>query len=187
MDTRTLRQLPESLLAAALGKLAEQDPVLQRRVTLMALLWEPGQQTQAGLVARAKARLGQGCFGRQPGLAFRRDMQFVKAALARSGYGLKYSRRAQHPGYVLQGQTAEPGPHAAAIARDIVGAARELDPAQIAIWARLTPAARMRLANTLTRDVLSLAVTAQRQTRPEQSKAEAQQEVLHRYYQATPV
>ena len=173
------RGTPDALLAVALTTVAEQDPALQRRMVILALLWEQGRQTQAGLMARTRFRLGRGCFGRQPELAFRRDTQFIKKILTRAGYRLQYSRRAHQAGYHIAGQGTRPDQQA----RAIEGAARELDPTQIAAWARLTPAARLNLVNTLTRDLLALTIQAQRRARPEQTSIEAQREVLHRYYQ----
>ncbi|MBP7691423.1 MAG: hypothetical protein KA764_05885 [Anaerolineales bacterium] len=171
--------VPDAILAAALHETAEKNRVLERRVVLMALLWDQGWQTQVGLMARTRLRLGRGCFGRRPDLAFRRDMQAVKKILNRAGQTLKYSRRSEQPGYYIAGRPAV----SVEQARAIEGAAGELDPRQIAAWARLTPAARLRLADTLSQDVLALAIQAQRRQRPEQSPAEAQREVLHRYYQ----
>lgn len=69
-----------------------------------------------------------------------------------------------------------------AIRRAIEGAVAEIDPDQIFIWTRLTPAARMNMVNTLTRDLLSLAVTAFIQDHPDFTAVEAQREVLRRSY-----
>lgn len=172
---------PSTVLVVALQTLAERDAVLQRRMALLTLLWGQGGQTQTGLMARVRVCLGRNCFGRQPELTFRRDMQFIKAVLTGAGHTLKYSRREGRQGYSIVGQAALPESQARAIS----GAVSELDPVQIAIWARLTPAARLKLANTLTRDVLALAVAGQRAGQPGQSRADAQREVLHRYYQTS--
>lgn len=181
MNLQTLRTPPDNILASALATIAERDSVLRRRVVLLGLLWDRARQTQTELMARICARLGRACFGRQPELAFRRDVQFIRTILARAGQTLKYSRSASQAGYYIVGQSAQPS----ALIRAITGAANELDHAQIVIWARLTPAARLRLADALTHDVLSLACQAQRRGQPGLSLTDAQREVLHRHYEAT--
>ena len=173
--------LPKSVMAAAMNGAVRNDRALARRVTLLALLWEESGIDSAGLLARVESRLGKGCFGRRPELAFRRDMQVVKTTLAQAGFHLIYSRRPTQPGYFVEGRPALTPEAASAIA----GAADEIDPHQNQQLARLTAKARLSLANNLSAEVLALAVRAELRLHPELAPDAARQEVLHRYYRLT--
>jgi hypothetical protein len=175
----TFRHLPEAVIQNALSESVRRDPVTARRLTLLGLLSRENHQTQASLILRTEARLGQGCFGKAATLAFRRDMQAVKMILAVSGLSLRYSRKAESPGYHIEGRP-ELAPE---VTRAIHGAALEIDPHQIAVFGRLAPPQRLRLAARLTEDVLAIAVRRLQQVRPELTRLEAQREVLHRAYQ----
>lgn len=170
--------LPISVLTAAVQEAMQHDRALARRMALVALLWEESGIDRAGLLARVESRLGKGCFGRQPELTFRRDMQVAKTILAQAGFHLTYSRRPKQAGYFVEGRPALPPERAQAIA----GAADEIDPQQIEQLARLTPKARLNLANTLSAEVLALAVRAEHRLHPELALVAALKEVLHRYY-----
>ena len=170
--------LPISVLAAAMTGAMRHDRTLARRMTLMALLWEESGIDGAGLLARAEDRLGKGCFGRQPELAFRRDMQVAKSVLAQAGFRLTYRRRRKQAGYYIEGRPVL----SPEVARAIAGAAGEIDPHQIQHLAGLTVRARLTLANTLSAEVLALAVRAERRLHPELVLEAARREVLHRYY-----
>ncbi len=170
--------LPMSVLAAAMNGAMQHDRALARRMTLVALLWEESGIDGAALMARVESRLGKACFGRQPELAFRRDMQVAKTILAQAGFHLTYSRRPKQAGYFVKGRPSL----SPEVARAIAGAADEIDPNQIQQWARLTTKARLNLANRLSAEVLALAVRAERQLHPELAPDAARQEVLHRYY-----
>ena len=106
-------------------------------------------------------------------------MQAVKLILAASGQSLRYSRKTQSGGYYIEG-SPELAPQ---VTRAIHGAAQELDPRQIAVFGRLTPSQRLRLAARLTADLLTIAVGRLQQERPKLTRLEAQREVLHRAYQ----
>lgn len=173
-----LRHLPEAVIHGALHEAGRRDPVTARRLTLLTLLVRESHQLQAGLIARTEARLGRGCFGRAAALAFRRDMQAVKQILTAGGESLRYSRKAASAGYYIAGRPAL----ALEVTRAIHGAAQELDPRQIAVFARLAPAQRLHLAAGLTADVLAIAVRRLQQERPALTRLEAQREVLHRAY-----
>jgi hypothetical protein len=110
-------------------------------------------------------------------------MQVVKTILAQAGFRLKYSRRSKQAGYFVEGRPALSPELALAIA----GAADEIDPHQIQQWARLTIRARLNLANTLSAEVLALAVRAERRLHPELAPEAARREVLHRYYRLTSI
>lgn len=173
-----LRHLPEAVIQSALDESFRRDPVTARRLTLLNLVWRESHQTQASLITRTEARLGRGCFGKGAALAFRRDMQAVKLILAAGGQSLRYSRKAGSAGYYIQGRS-ELAPE---VTRAIHGAAEELDPHQIAVFARLAPGQRLRLAMRLTEDLTTIAVRRLLQERPELNRLEAQREVLRRTY-----
>lgn len=175
----TIRGLSEAVIRGALEEACQREPVTARRLTLLTLLSRENYQRQASLISRTEARLGRGCFGRAASLAFRRDMQAVKLILAASGQALCYSRRTESGGYYIEG-SPELAPE---VTRAIQGAAQELDPRQIAMFARLAPSQRLRLAARLTDDLLALAVRRLQQERPTLPRLEAQREVLHRAYQ----
>jgi hypothetical protein len=175
----TIRRLSEAVIRGALDEASQRDPVTARRLTLLILLSRENYQRQASLISRTEARLGRGCFGKAAALAFRRDMQAVKLILAASGQSLRYSRNTQSGGYYIEG-LPELAPE---VTRAIHGAAQELDPHQIAVFARLAPAQRLRLAARLTADLLAIAVGRLQQEQPELTRLEAQREVLYRAYQ----
>ena len=175
----TMRHLPGAVIQAALEESCQRDPVTARRLTLLNLLLRESHQRQASLISRTEARLGRGCFGQAAALAFRRDMQAVKLILAAGGQTLRYGRKAESAGYYIEGRP-ELAPE---ITRAIHGAAQELDPHQIAVFAHLAPGQRLRLAVRLTADLLAIAVHRLQQERPELTRLAAQREVLHRAYQ----
>lgn len=66
---------------------------------------------------------------------------------------------------------------------EIRGAWAEIDPAQMAIISRLSPAERMRRGFAMSNAVRRVAVYRLRQQRPELSEAEANRMVLAHYYE----
>jgi hypothetical protein len=119
----------------------ERDRTTARRMLLLNILWRERFLTREGLIARVEGALGNGCFGE---LAwediFYRDMRVVKQAFKSAGYRLEYSRSKDRPGYYLRGEL---GLHPD-LAHVIGSSLSEVDPAQIAIYRRLTPADRFR-------------------------------------------
>ncbi len=174
-----VHHLPEAVIQSALDESFQRDPVTARRLTLLSLLWRESHQTQASLIPRTEARLGRSCFGKGAALVFRRDMQTVKTILAAGGQSLRYSRKVESVGYYVEGRP-ELAPE---VTRAIHGAAEELDPRQIAVFARLAPSQRLRLATRLTDNLMTMAVRRLQRERPELTRLQAQQEVLHRAYQ----
>src|SRR5258708_29235777 len=164
-----LHHLPEAIIQSALDEAFQRDRVTARRLTLLNLIWRESHQMQATLIGRTEARLGRGCFGKASALAFRRDMQAIKLILAASGKSLRYSRKAEGAGYYIQGRP-ELAPE---VTRAIHGAAEELDPRQIAAFARLAPGQRLRLAMRLTEDLTATAVRQLLRERPDLNRLEA--------------
>ena len=170
---------PEGLWRGLVQEAARRDLVTARRTLLVVFLWQESYLPQETLVARVRYRLGPDCFGSNSALTFRRDMQAVKAILAASGFVLSYSRRAERPGYTIEGRPDL----APEIIQAIRGAAQEVDPRQIEAWNRLTAGQRLALSTRLSDDMLGMAVHRLMQERPELDRRAAQREVLHRYYQ----
>lgn len=65
---------------------------------------------------------------------------------------------------------------------EIRGALAEIDPAQMAIIARMTPAQRMEMGFALSNSLRRVAVDRLMQLHPELSESEANREFLARYY-----
>lgn len=131
--------LPNAAVRVLLDDTIGRDRTTARRNILLNILWCERFLTRKGLVARVEGELGNGCFG---GSAwedtFYRDMRVVKQAFRAAGYQLAYSRRKNRTGYYLRG---EPHLHPG-LARVVRGSLAEVDPAQIAIYRRLTPTDR---------------------------------------------
>ncbi len=132
-----LMSLPSGAESYLLLDAQERDVVTARRVHLLHLLWRERYITREGLLQRVETRMGYACFGKKSWEDnFYRDMRVVKAALKRSGYDLQYSRKVNKPGYYLASQPSlHPDEEKA-----IQGALRELDPRQIEIYRRISPA-----------------------------------------------
>jgi len=162
--------LPEGAGAALLADAAARDRATARRTLLTEILWRERFLTRAGLVARVEAKLGRGCFGAAAWEdTFYRDMRAVREAFRAAGQPLAYSRRTDRPGYYLQGRPAlHPD-----VARALQGAVDEVDPAQLAVLQRLSPAARFYQGSTAS-DIARRAVAHRlRARRPELDEQEA--------------
>jgi hypothetical protein len=123
----------------ALRELAKTDLPTARRAALLRLLWQEAYFTRQGLIARTEDMLSRGCFGSSPHSTFRQDISLVRRRLAHAGYHLRYSRRPGSLGYYVEGRPRL-DPH---LRQLIAGSVAEVDPEQIAIYRRLTPAQRV--------------------------------------------
>lgn len=134
---------PEAISQAAwlsrLRQVAQDDLPTARQAAMLRLLWQEAYFTRPGLIARIEAILWPGCFDPAPDATFQCDLNFVRQRLAAAGHQARYSRRPDRPGYYLKGRPTL-DPH---LKRLISGAVAEVDPAQIAIYGRLTPAQRL--------------------------------------------
>jgi len=115
-----------------------QDGPAGRRSVLLRLIWQESYLSRDGLKASVEAVLGRGCYGARWQRAFQRDIAVVRSVLATAGYRLAYDRHRR--GYHILGRP----PLDEDLQQLIAGAAAEVDPRQIAIYRRLTPAQRMR-------------------------------------------
>lgn len=118
--------------------LASRDMTMARRTALLRLVWQESFLTREGLITRVEGLLGRGCFGKDSRATFFRDMRAVRRFLAQEGHRLLYSRRQGAKGYYVEGRP----PLDERLQRLIAGAVAEVDPRQIAIYQRLSPAQR---------------------------------------------
>lgn len=118
-----------------------------RRRRLLKFLYNERYLTRKGLDWRLEGVLGKGCFGKvAPWLEFYRDMRVVKKAFLASGYDLAYSRKKKRRGYYLRGE----GELSEELVLRIKGAVDEIDPRQVEITRRLTPAQRVQQGCSIT-------------------------------------
>lgn len=139
--------LPEESQSYLLLDAQKRDVVTARRVNLLRILWRERYLTRAGLMSRVEIVMGYACFGEKSWEDnFYRDMRVVKTALKYSGHELNYSRQREKPGYYLVG---EPGLHPDE-EKAVRAALRELDPHQIEIYKRISPAQKFFQACSIT-------------------------------------
>jgi hypothetical protein len=162
-----------------LGKVAIRDLADTRRNALLKLLRHECYLTRQQLMVRVEGLLGKGCFGDSAGGGvFFRDMRSVKRELVAAGYRVLYSRSRPKEGYYLQGQPAISEELAEILRRS----AAEVDPAQIAIFRRMTPGERFRLGCSVTDAALNAVAYRIRQRQPGISQAEAYKLALQAGY-----
>ena len=139
--------LPEESRFYLLHDAVTRDVVTARRVNLLRILWRERYITRSGLMQRVEMVMGHACFGEKSWEDnFYRDMRVVKNALRHAGYELNYSRKQDKPGYYLAG---EPDLHPDE-EKAIRAALRELDPHQIEIYRRISPAQKFFQACSIT-------------------------------------
>jgi len=142
--------MPVEVWLAWLRETAEQDLPTARRAALLRLVWQEAYLSRQGLIARVEALLGRGCFGTSPASTFHRDMAVVRQVLAEAGHELLYDRHPDHPrysGYYVAGRPLLDEK----LQRLIAGAVAEVDPQQIAVTRRLTPAQQFQQGYSMTR------------------------------------
>src|SRR5688500_15271492 len=148
----------------------QRDLTTARRAVLLEILWHERYLTRAQLMARVGLRLGKNCFGASAWEdTFYRDMHLVKQAFKAAGYELSYSRDKQQTGYYLQGQPAV-SPELRQILRS---SAAEVDPRQVEIYRRLSPAARFRQGCSISDTARQVVTYRIRQENPDLSLEEA--------------
>jgi hypothetical protein len=169
--------LPEKAQLLLLHDAAKRDRMTARRVCLLRILWSERYLTRTGLIARVEAELEKGCFGTAAWEhTFYRDMRVVKRALGAAGDELAYSRSDHQPGYYLRGK---PGLHPD-LSRVIDGSVAEVDPAQIAIYRRLTAADRFQQGCSISDTACQAAAYRLCQRKPELSLVAAQRLIRSR-------
>ena len=118
-----------------------------RRRRLLKFLYNERYLTRKGLVWRLERTLGAECsWWDKSWLAFNLDMLFVKKAFKASGYKLAYSWARERRGFYLKGE----GELSPEMVRAIQGAVDKVDPRQVEITRRLTPAQRVQQGCSIT-------------------------------------
>jgi hypothetical protein len=163
-------RVPDEAQRVLLNDAIARDRPAARRAALLIILWHERFLTREGLIARVEGLLGKDCFGETAWEdTFYRDMRVVKRALGAAGYQLAYSRCKERPGYYLKGEA----PLHPDMVRVIAGALAEVDPAQIAIYRRLSPADRFRQGCSISDTARRAVAHRLQERRPELDQAEA--------------
>ena len=102
------------------------------------------------------------------------SIEQMRQALKAAGYQLAYSREPHRPGYYLIGQP----PLGENLSRILDGSIAEVDPAQIAIWRKMSPAERFRLGCSISDTARQVVAYRIRERHPELSLAEANRRAL---------
>jgi hypothetical protein len=171
--------LPVELRLGLLDDAVDRDLVTARRSTLLRLVWQESLLSGTGLISRTEAILGRGCFGTAATATFRRDIRALKVILKRAGFNLRFSRQARRSGYYVVGRP-ELAPE---LTKMIHAGMQDIDPKQIALAARLTPADRIQQAGQLSDGLRRMAARRLMGEQPGLGLKEAYREVSHRYDQ----
>jgi hypothetical protein len=169
--------LPVELRLGLLQDAQARDPVTARRAALLELLWNEAYLSAAGLISRTEWVVGRGCFGKAPAATLKRDLRALKAVLAANGWQLRYSRRPGRRGYYLRGRP-ELAPE---IAANIRAGMSDIDPYQVELASRLTPAQRVQQAGELSDQLRMMAVRRRLAENPSLTLREAHREVMRSY------
>lgn len=162
--------LPPKVLEVLLQDTVNRDTTTARRTNLVKILLHERYLTRQQLIVRVEGLLGKGCFGASAWQnVFFRDMQTVKKALKAAGYQLAYSRSPVRPGYYLHGQPAV----SAELYKTLKQIISEIDPNQIKIISKLTPAERYFLGSSITDAALSAVTFVTQQRHPNLTLKEA--------------
>ena len=139
MEGRKNTALPRKMIEIIPHDAMQRDMTTARRVILLQILWNERYLTRAQLIARVEYRLGRGCFGVSAWEdTFYRDMRMVKQAFQAENHVLEYSRNKESLGYYLKGQPSL----SPTFKQMIKSSAGEVDPRQMDIYQRLSPADR---------------------------------------------
>ncbi len=132
-----LSKLPADIQSVLFRDAEKRDPVTARRANLIRVLLRQRYLTREALIERVEFKMGYPSFGKKSWEDnFYRDMRVVKKALRRTGYELQYSRKKERSGYYFANEPAL----GEKVKREIAGAVRELDDAQIEIYKKMSPA-----------------------------------------------
>lgn len=157
----------------------QRDIPTARRFALLNLIWNERFLTREQLVARIELKLGKRCFGKAAWKDnFYRDMRVVKQAFHAAGYQLAYSRRKGISGYYLVDQP----PLSDQLKKILSSISSEVDPRQIMIYRRLSPADRFRQGCAISDAARRIVAYRIRQQNPGISITEANKLALQRAY-----
>jgi hypothetical protein len=171
--------MPVALRLGLLEDARHRDLVTARRSVLLQIVWQEGFLSSRGLIARTEALARPGCFGKSAAATFRRDIRALKAILSRAGFSLRFSRRSGRGGYYVAGRPEL----ALELVQMIQSAMQDVDPKQVALAIRLTPAERVQQAGRLSDGLRRLAARRLMAERRGLGLQEAYREVTHRYTQ----
>ncbi len=161
--------VPIATWLTQLREMAIQNRPAARRAALLRIVWQQAYLTREGLISRVEDLLGRGCFAASSRAAFYRDMAVVRRVLAETGHRLIYSRRAGQKGYYVEGRPRLDE----RLQRLIAGAVAEVDPQQIAVSRRLTPAQRFQQGRSMVELVERVAAFRLCQRQPHLSENQA--------------
>jgi hypothetical protein len=109
------------------------------------MIWQASYQRSPGLIDNVAYLIGWRVWGEQPRATLAADILALRHALTAAGHHLAYSNDPQHEGYYVRGRPAlDPK-----LVKGIRGAMAEVDPAQMAIIRRKTPAWRVAQAASM--------------------------------------
>lgn len=163
-------EIPINAWLAQLREVATHERPKARRMALLRLVWQEAYLTREGLIARVEDVLGRGCFGASPRTAFYRDMAVLRQTLGQAGHRLIYSRQ---QGYYIEGRPRLDE----RLQRLIAGAVAEVDPKQIAVSRRLTPAEQFQQGRSMVELAERVATYRLRQRQPHLSEEQARRAI----------
>ena len=159
----------------------QRDLPTARRAALLEILWHERYLTRAQLMARVGLQLGKHCFGTSAWEdTFYRDMHVVKQAFKAAGFTLSYQRTKPQTGYYLEGEPAL----SAELQQILHSSVAEVDPRQIEIYQKLTPADRFRQGRSISDTARKVVAFRIREENPKLSIVQANRIALQRAYQS---
>jgi hypothetical protein len=171
--------LPAKSREIIINDAIQRDKTTARRFALLNLIWNERFLTREQLVVRIELKLGKNCFGKSAWKDnFYRDMRVVKQAFHAAGYQLVYSRRKRLGGYYLLDQP----PLSDQFKKILFSISSEVDPRQIEIYHRLSPAARFWQGCAISDAARTIVAYRIRQQNPGISVIEANKLALQRAY-----
>jgi hypothetical protein len=118
-----------------------------RRRRLLKFLYNERYLTRKGLILRLELALGADCsWWNLSWTAFVLDMWLVRRAFQAAGYRLTYNWVGERRGFYLEGE----GELSEELYKQIKGAVDKIDPKQVEITRRLTPAQRVQQGCSIT-------------------------------------
>lgn len=157
----------------------QRDLTTARRAALLDLLWNERFLTRAQLMARVEQKFGKNCFGKSAWEDnFYRDMRIVKQAFSAAGFYLVFSRNKLRGGYYLRDQPAL----SPELRQLLKSSSAEVDPGQIEIYHRLSPADRFHQGCAISDTARQVVAYRIQQENPEIGPAEANRLALQRAY-----
>jgi len=172
-----ITSLPLKMQKMLLQDAIQRDRTTARRACLLHILWRERFLKREHLIVRVEGTLGKDCFGDSSWEdVFFRDMRVVKQALKADGHELVYSRNSKNPGYYLRDQPAL-GPDLSGV---LEGSISEVDPAQIAIYRRMSLKERFQQGVSISDTAREVVAYRIRRRNPELSSAEAHRLALQK-------